>query len=177
MYTWVPLNSTADLAGLGTQISAEYDPQNIVKKLSAGLSSAVKAVLVERSYVDKDYRSTYYNFYAKKGQSYRADCVRLHFFDETVTFDPKALRLACRDQQLKDHYFGYIVLRPTGMATIGRSVLSPDIRTGASGFVITADHKVHLRWTSISTFQFAHMRHVGPFCDITVRVTASIVSS
>ena len=144
MYTWVPLNSTADLAGLGTQISAEYDPQNIVKKLSAGLSSAVKAVLVERSYVDKDYRSTYYNFYAKKGQSYRADCVRLHFFDETVTFDPKALRLACRDQQLKDHYFGYIVLRPTGMATIGRSVLSPDIRTGASGFVITADHKVHL---------------------------------
>ena len=144
MYTWIPLSSSADLAALGTQISAEYDPQSIIKKLNTGLSSAVKAILIERNYIDKDYRSTYYNFYAKKGQWYRLDCVRLHFFDETVNFDATALKLACRDQQLKDHYFGYIVLRPTGIATIGRSVLSPDVRTGASGFVITADHKVHL---------------------------------
>jgi hypothetical protein len=37
-----------------------------------------------------------------------------------------------------------MVLRPTGIATIGRSVLSPDIRKGASGFIITALHKVQL---------------------------------
>jgi len=38
---------------------------------------------------------------------------------------------------LEDHYFGYMVLRPTGVATIGRSVLSPDVRRGASRFIIT----------------------------------------
>jgi hypothetical protein len=37
-----------------------------------------------------------------------------------------------------------MVLRPTGIATIGRSILSPDVRMGASGFIITAEHKVHL---------------------------------
>jgi hypothetical protein len=144
MYTWIPLNSSVDLDALATEISAEYDPESIIKKLRAGISSAVKAMLIERNYVDKDYRSTYYNFYAKKGQFYRADCVRLHFFDATVTFDTKALKLACPDGQLQDHYFGYIVLRPTGIATIGRSVLSPDVRMGTSGYIITATHKVHL---------------------------------
>ena len=113
--------------------------------MSAGLSGAVKGILIEKNYIDKDYRSTYYNFYAKKGQSYRPDCVRLHFFDETVTFDETALRLGGHPEaQLEHHYFGYIVLRPTGMATIGRSVLSPDVRTGASGSIIAAKHKVHL---------------------------------
>jgi hypothetical protein len=144
MYTWLPLGSSSDLGRLATQLSAEYDPRGIAKKLRAGLSGAVKAILIERNYVDKDYRSTYYNFYAKKGQFYRADCVRLHFFDATVRFNTNALKLSCPDGQLQDHYFGYIVLRPTGIATIGRSVLSPDVRTGASGSIITATYKVHL---------------------------------
>jgi len=144
MYTWMPLKSTSDLDGLRTEVSAEYNPESVVKKLKTGLSDAVKGVLIERKYVDKDYRSTYYNFYAKKGQTYRNDCVRLHFFDETVSFNPKALRLTCKDRELKDHYFGYMVLRPTGIATIGRSVLSPDVRKDASGFIITANHKVHI---------------------------------
>ncbi|MFZ1976288.1 MAG: hypothetical protein WAU89_25830 [Candidatus Acidiferrales bacterium] len=144
MYTWLALNSTADLAALATEIDVEYDPRGVVRKLQAGISSAVKGVLIERNYVDKDYRSTYYNFYAKKGQHYRSDCVRLHFFDGTVTFDSKTLRFNYKDPELKDHYFGYMVLRPTGIATIGRSAVSPDVRTGANGFVVTAEHKVHL---------------------------------
>src|ERR1035437_1078306 len=127
MYTWVPLNSSADLAALATEISGEYQPEQVVGKLKTGLSGAVKSVLIEKNYIDKDYRSTYYNFYAKKGQTYRADCVRLHFFDETVAFDENALQLRCSDTRLQDHYFGYMILRPTGIATIGRSILSPDV--------------------------------------------------
>ena len=37
-----------------------------------------------------------------------------------------------------------MVLRPTGIATIGRSVLTPDVRREAGKFIIAADHKVHL---------------------------------
>lgn len=158
MYTWIPLVSSDDLEALGAEISAEYDPKSIIKKLNSHLSSAVKAILVERNYIDKDYRSTYYNFYAKKGQLYRADCVRLHFFDETVTFNANTLKLGGHaEEQLKDHYYGYIVLRPTGIATIGRSVLSPDVRTGTSGFIISANHKVHLLGYKLTVQGFPSM--------------------
>ena len=67
MYVWVPLNTSADLADLEKHISAEYAPARVVKKLIDGISDAVKGVLIEKFYVDKDYRSTYYNFYSKKG--------------------------------------------------------------------------------------------------------------
>jgi hypothetical protein len=157
MYKWLPLNSSADLAELEKHISAEYDPKRVAGKLINGISDAVKAVLIERNYIDKDYRSTYYNFYSKKGQHYRKDCVRLHFFDQTVTFDPKPLRLACPDNQLEDHYFGYMVLRPTGIATIGRSIVSPDVRSGAKGFIISADHKVHILGYKLTVQGFPSM--------------------
>jgi hypothetical protein len=157
MYTWIPLRSSADLARLAKHITPEYAPERVAKRLADGMSSAVKGVLVERNYVDKDYRSTYYNFYAKKGQHYRADCVRLHFFDQTVSFDEKSLKLSCEDNRLADHYFGYMVLRPTGIATIGRSVVSPDVRSGASRFIISADHKVHLLGYKLTVQGFPSM--------------------
>lgn len=144
MYTWLPVSAPADLANLTNHIPERYEPAKVAAKLASGISAAVKAVLIEGSYIDKDYRSTYYNFYAKKGQQFDSDCVRLHFFDGTVSFDAVALRLTSPDGRLSDHYFGFVVLRPTGIATIGRSVVSPDVRMGASRYIITADHKVHL---------------------------------
>jgi hypothetical protein len=144
VYNWICLNSSADLRNLKDHITSEYAPDIVALKLEVGISDAVKGLLIEHNYVDKDYRSVYYNFYSKKGQYYRSDCVRLHFFDQTVTFDEDALTLTCSDEYLTHHYFGFMVLRPTGIGTIGRSVLSPDVRTGADRYIITADHKVHL---------------------------------
>ncbi|MGY4506403.1 hypothetical protein ACVWYH_010385 [Bradyrhizobium sp. GM24.11] len=144
MYKWISLATSADLAQLPNHITSEYNPDRVAKTLSQGISDAVKGVLIEYNYIDKDYRSTYYNFYSKKGQHYRSDCVRLHFFDQTVTYDDATCALVCPDRQIEEHYFGYMVLRPTGIATIGRTVLSPDIRKGAGRFIIAADHKVHL---------------------------------
>jgi hypothetical protein len=145
MYFWLPLSSGADLTQLERHIAPEYSPKIVARKLVDGLSNAVKAVMVEGNYVDKDYRSTYYNFYAKKGQYYRADCVRLHFFDEMVSYDDRTYQLMCPDNRLEDHYFGYMVLRPTNIATIGRSVLSPDFRP----------------WTSMLTFRCTLTPRVG----------------
>lgn len=158
MYKWLPLNTSADLDSLAAEISVEYGPTRVIEKLKNGLSGAVKAVLIEKNYIDKDYRSTYYNFYAKKGQAYRPDCLRLHFFDETVTFNPEALKLGGHtEHDLGDHYFGYMVLRPTGIGTIGRSVVSPDVRNGTSGSTITAKHKVHLLGYKLTVEGFPSM--------------------
>jgi hypothetical protein len=159
----MPVSGTTGLADLKSHIPEQYDPGRVALKLAGGMSAAVKSVLIENDYIDKDYRSTFYNFYAKKGQQYDADCVRLHFFDDAVTFEPAALRLACPEgpDRLKDHYFGYIVLRPTGIATIGRSVVSPDVRSGASRYIITADHKVHLLGYRLAVQGFPSMdQHV-----------------
>ncbi len=159
MYTWIPLTSSADLGQLVSHVSVEYNPRIVAEKLTNGISNAVKAVLIEENYVDKDYRSTYYHFYTKQGQRYRPDCVRLHFFDETVSFDKNGLRLDCPDKRLEDHYFGYMVLRPTGISTIGRSVVSPDVRSGIKGgaSIISAGHKVHLLGHKISVEGFPSM--------------------
>jgi hypothetical protein len=161
MYTWLSLGSGADLKQLSKRVPLAYRPDYVAGKLEAAISSAVKGVLIEENYVDKDYRSTYYNFYAKKGQQYRSDCFRLHFFDETVSFDDKSLRLVCADQGPSDHYFGYMVLRPTGIATIGRTVVSPDVRKGASRYIITAQHTVHIVGYRLSIEGFPSMdQHV-----------------
>ena len=118
-------------------------------------------MLVEHGYVDKDYRSTFYNFYAKKGRQYRTDCVRLHFFDESVQYDDARTEIACTDNRPQDHYFGYIVLRPTIVATLGRSVLSPYIRLGARGRAIQSVHNVNLLGHQLHVWGFPSMaQHV-----------------
>lgn len=163
MYKWLQLKTISDLDSLAAELSVEFGPKRIIEKLKTGLSDAVKGILIEKNYIDKDYRSTYYNFYAKKGQAYRPDCIRLHFFDETVTFDPQALKLYSK-HDLEERYFGYMVLRPTGIGTIGRSVVSPDVRKSSSASIITANqriitakHKVHLLGYKLTVEGFPSM--------------------
>ena len=139
----------------------EFDPEAIAQRLNSQVTDAAKALLVEHGYVDKDYRSTFYHFYAKKGRRYRSDCVRLHFFDRAVRYDETRTDIACDDGRPQDHYFGYIVLRPTVVATLGRSVLSPDIRTGARGRAIQSVHYVHLLGHRLPVWGFPSMaQHV-----------------
>lgn len=157
MHNWLSIKSKKSLSKLSSIISSEYDPTNVAARLSSGISSAVKSILIEENYIDKDYRSTYYHFYSKKGHYYRPDCVRLHFFDETVSFDAHGQKLICNDPRLEDHYFGYMVLRPTGIATIGRSVVSPDVRKGSNGFTISTRHKVHVLGYTLEVEGFPSM--------------------
>lgn len=163
MYTWLPLASASDLTQLDKHVDPEFAPKYVARKLAGGLSDAVKGLLIERNYIDKDYRSTYYNFYSKKGMKYRPDCVRLHFFDETISFDEKTLKLTALDGKLTDHYYGFVVLRPIGQLTIGRSVVTPDVRRGASRYIISADHKVHLLGHKLMVRGFPSM---DQHCDI-----------
>jgi len=157
MYTWMTLASAVDLSQLEQHIDPEYAPKYVAAKLAAGFSDAVKGILIESNYIDKDYRSTYYNFYSKKGRRYRPNCVRLHFFDGTVSFDEPTLKLSTPDHRLTDHYYGFMVLRPTGVATIGRSVVTPDVRRGAIGFIIEACHKVHVLGHTLTIHGFPSM--------------------
>ena len=85
-YAWLKIESPDDYDRLVDFLDAEFEPEAIARELKNNITSEVSSVLVEHDYIDKDYRSTFYNFYAKMGRPYRQDCVRLHFFDREVTF-------------------------------------------------------------------------------------------
>ena len=158
-YDWIKIDKPSDYEQLYCVLDGDFEPTRIVKKLKANITCRVKAVLVEHDYLDKDYRSTFYNFYAKKGRPYRTDCVRLHFFDEQVSFN--GLSDENSERRLGDHYYGYMVLRPTIRGTLGRSVLSPDIRVDARGRAIQALHHVHLQGHRLGVWGFPSMdQHV-----------------
>lgn len=160
-YDWIDIQSPQSYDRLVQVLDAEFNPEEISKSLKTQVTTAAKGVLVEHGYVDKDYRSTFYNFYAKKGRRYRADCVRLHFLDGEVWYDEARTDIACTDGRLQDHYFGYIVLRPTIVATLGRSVLSPNIRLGARGRAIQSVHNVNLLGHQLPVWGFPSMaQHV-----------------
>ncbi len=160
-YDWIDLDSDGGYDRLRQTLDPEFGPERIVPHLEEQLTTAAKGVLVEHGYVDKDYRSTFYNFYAKKGRLYQPDCVRLHFFDETVRYDEVSANIVCHDHRPCDHYFGYIVLRPTLVATLGRSLLSPDIRKGARGSAIQSVHFANLLGHRLPVWGFPSMaQHV-----------------
>jgi hypothetical protein len=157
MYRWIAIRSESDFDQIGQGMADDYAPKRVAERLKTAISGAVKGILIEEDYIDKDYRSTYYNYYAKKGRNYRLDCCRLHFFDETVSFDADALSLSSTGGALEEHYFGYMVLRPTLDRTVGRTVLSPDIRVGAIGSVVTSKHRVHVLGHTLHIWGFPSM--------------------
>ena len=156
-YDSIVIETNNDYEQLNEVLDKEFNPKEIAKDLKSQITSKVKTLLVEHGYVDKDYRSTFYNFYAEKGRKYRADCVRVHFFDDKVSYDEAKTDIIANDGRLQDHYFGYIVLRPTIEATLGRSVLSPDIRKDARGRAIQSVHTVNLLGHQLRVWGFPSM--------------------
>ncbi|MCY3736173.1 MAG: hypothetical protein OXG13_07205 [Gemmatimonadaceae bacterium] len=160
-YDWIDLEAPDSYDRLTQVLDLEFDPKGTAESLKSQVTEAARGVLLEHGYVDKDYRSTFYNFYAKKGRQYRTDCVRLHFFDGSVRFDETRTDIVSNDSRPQDHYFGYIVLRPTIIATLGRSVLSPNIRRGARGRAIQSVHYVNLLGHRLPVWGFPSMaQHV-----------------
>jgi hypothetical protein len=159
-YKLFEISASSDLDALTEHLPEDYEPDFVIAQLKVGLDARCARILVEDYYNDKDYRSTYYHYYAKKGYRYEPNCVRLHFFDHRVKLLPGCeLRFEVKTPQEKpsETYFGYMVLRPTGMNTIGRTVLSPAAIKGFHGCVIEAEHKVHLLGHRLTVKGFPYM--------------------
>ena len=155
-YEWIDVSGARGYGPLADVLDEVFQPEAITRRLDEEVTDAVQSVLVEHAYVDKDYRSTLYGFYAKKGRIYRRDCVRLHFFNGSVRYDDVRTDIACDDGRLEDHYFGYVVLRPTMRATLGRSVLSPGI-LAARGSAIQSEHHVNVLGHVLPVWGFPSM--------------------
>ncbi|MEA1926984.1 MAG: hypothetical protein U9N73_02165, partial [Candidatus Auribacterota bacterium] len=81
-----------------------------------------KTAIFEYNYVDKDYQDEFSTFYSKTFKRYPHRCTRLHFFSADI---PKGTRIHFGKYQ-KD-YLGFIVLRPTDLNRVGRTILKPPL--------------------------------------------------
>ncbi len=156
-YDWMAINGPADFEKLTNLIPKAHGGGHVISLLRRILNASVAAVLVEYPYVDKDYRSTYYVYYAKKARPFDSSCVRLHLFTKSASFDAKTALLTLPSIST-GHYLGCVVLRPTYMQTIVKAVIDPDaLHKTETMQVIVAPHKVHLLGHTLSVrgFPFA----------------------
>jgi hypothetical protein len=79
----------------------------------------VESIVVERRYIDADYRSEHSSFYSTTFQRYPSVAHRLHFFTTRVADSLEDL------DQLQDNYVGYSVMRPLDTAPVGRTMIAP----------------------------------------------------
>jgi hypothetical protein len=163
MYTWIDINDPADFEALTDAIALEdYALREVIERLQLHISSAVGGILVEYPYVDKDYRSTYYHYYAKKGGGYSPHCARLHFFKRGYCAKTDPLRFTGPNGavgiDVDDGYYGFMVLRPTRILTIGRSVISPKAVREVSGYLIDHKHKAHVIGNKVTVRGFPYMQ-------------------
>ena len=79
----------------------------------------VRSVVVERRYIDLDYRSEHSHFYSTTFKRFPSICHRLHFFAEEVESGLKNL------DEVAHSYRGYSVMRPLPGAPVGRTMIAP----------------------------------------------------
>lgn len=100
-------------------------------RLQGLLANDCRAVVVERHYIDKDYRDTFSQFHSKRFSTPSSRCVRLHFFSSSVA----ELEIVDGAKHIGEAYLGYAVIRPTKPNCLGRTLIAHRVR---------ADRTAHL---------------------------------
>ena len=123
------------------KVGAPYLEKKGLARIQSALGSSLKALIVERHYIDKDYRDTFSNYYSKRFQTPDSRCIRLHFFSEFLSKEDLV-----DAKKLQSSYLGYSVIRPTRPNCVGRTLLTPLInkKNGESMHIRICEEKIHL---------------------------------
>jgi len=114
-------------------ISQEFNqPEAYVKPI---LDSTLKPIIdllidatsiyVETNYIDRIYRDSYYQYYASKASVFPRNCIRLSLFSDDNNQFVSGMITSAMEAEVKSCYRGFIIIRPTLPAIIGRSAISP----------------------------------------------------
>lgn len=117
-----------------------------LERLRQVLEGRCRCVVVERHYIDKDYRDTFSHFHSKRFSTPIARCVRLHFFENAVG----EANIAEADRSAVASYLGYSVIRPTKPNCIGRTFLTNRLRLLPQSHLSTCQERVHLLGTRLT---------------------------
>jgi len=100
-----------------------------------------KTVLVERNYIDYEYRDEFSFLYSKAFKNYGSYCTRLHLFGNRYT----KIKEIENQEVGKLEYLGYTVVRPTSVGKVGRTVIPPKINNPDKEYYLCiAPFKTHL---------------------------------
>ena len=159
LYALVHLESMGDWRLL-SDICSRYLTGNDWKKLYDYLNGDANSVIVEKSYIDKDYRDTFSHFYSKKFVNYPSSCYRLHFFRSQVPLSD----LYSLDKHAET-YIGYVVIRPTQVSSLGRTILDPSKINCLKGHICRTEYHAHLFGTKLTVSGFPY---ISQDTDVTI---------
>lgn len=159
LHALVHVEGTADWL-IVSEICKEYLTGKDYIQLQEYLKDDAKTLLVEKTYIDKDYRDTFSNFYSKKFACYPSTTFRLHFFNKLIQIDD----LFSLDKHDKS-YIGFTVIRPTQINSIGRTILDPNKLSKISGIMCTTKYCVHILGAELEIKGFPY---ISQDTDVTI---------
>lgn len=126
-------------------LSSPHLDQRGLDRLCKVLDGECLCVVIERHYIDRDYRDTFSHFHSKRFSTPDARCLRLHFFSEAITGD----EIAAGQDKIQNSYLGYSVIRPTKPNCVGRTLLTHTLRLNPVAHLSLCEERVHLLGTRI----------------------------
>lgn len=147
----VAVHSWDDLEDLIHQYADENGDGPLRRVLQIAYAHQVQTVVIERRYVDVDWRSQHAAFYSTMFRRYPTVTHRLHFF--TTPLGPE---LGEQDE-LQPAYLGYTVLRALPASPVGRTMIVPPPELNSPGAVVClATERVELlgRYLTVRAMPF-----------------------
>jgi hypothetical protein len=111
-----------------------------LQRLRSVLEGKCNCVIIERHYIDKDYRDTFSHFHSKRFSTPSSRCIRLHFFEEPVTQSA----IAEGEKVVLNSYLGYSIIRPTKPNCIGRTLLAHRLRLNPQAHISLCPESINL---------------------------------
>ncbi len=125
---WTPDDSPGEILVVTSEgdwdfLRHRYSPGHLNEPLESVITLArehnVQSVVIEKRYIDRDYRSQHSHFYGATFTQHPSVCHRLHFFTNNIEDQGSNLG----DSTLA--YRGYSVMRPLPTAPVGRTMIPP----------------------------------------------------
>jgi hypothetical protein len=158
-YVLIQLEQPEDWLAL-YDICAGYLTEHDFLKLKEYLEQVAQTVVLEKGYIDADYRDTYFNFFSRKFAKYPSDTVRANFFTSKI-----AARMVGKLDHYQADYIGFTVLKPNRVSSIGRTVFDPRKLPFVNGHVCLAQYPVHILGAELIATGFPYM---GQDTDVTI---------
>ncbi len=115
--------------------------------------------VIEYPYVDKVFRNSFYNYYSSKHYTYHRDCIRVSLFNTQVKtehfLNPN------ETENLRQHYLGYFIVRPTTNSVIGRSTIDPKAFSDTDFKIIKCKMETNVAGIKFITTGFPHSSQDG----------------
>ena len=119
-----------------------------------------RTVMTELYYVDREYRDSYYMYYARKHSDYERFTMRIIIFDGDVMSEIENYH----SDALQRCFIGSCVLRPLQVGAIGRSLISPRYilcQKGKDYYIRTSTYRISPLGISLTVEAFPYMMQDG----------------